>query len=342
MKPEPPGAFVTPAGARVHYVRAGAGQPVVYVHGAKGSVYDFTLSISERLSERYTAVAMDRPGSGFSSRPAGGGNSPQTQAAALRAAAVELGLERPVLVGHSLGAAVALAWALDAPESVAAVVTLGGYVLPLGGPPPWVTRLLRAPLLLRGAGALGRSRLGSPLVRRAVERAFFPTPPPDEYLEIAPRLALEASALVNDGEDRKVAEEGLAALRPRYPALSVPLVVVVGAQDRMVPPAVSERLHALVPRSELVRVPGAGHMPQFSAPDTVIAAVDRAARTAGPRGPTGPAPRRRLLPLGGPGSLRGGRARRGASGALYPQSATAGLNPRPRGRPARLSAMSRR
>jgi pimeloyl-ACP methyl ester carboxylesterase len=281
MRPAPPGAFVIVPGARVHYVRAGAGQPVVYIHGAKGSVYDFTLSISPRLSERYTAVAMDRPGSGFSSRPTDARNSPQAQAAALRAAAARLGLERPVLVGHSLGAAVALAWALDAPGSVAAVVTLGGYVLPLGGPPPWVTRLLRAPLLLRGVGALGCSRLGRPLVRRAVERAFFPTPPPEAYLRIAPRLALEASALVHDGEDRKVAEEGLMALRPRYPALSVPLVVLVGAQDRMVPPAVSERLHALVPRSELVRVDSAGHMPQFSAPDAVVAAVDRAVALAG-------------------------------------------------------------
>ena len=82
--------------------------------------------------ERYAAVAMDRPGSGFSGRPATGENSPQAQAAVLRAAAAELGLERPLLVGHSFGAAVALAWALDAPDDVAAVVTLGGYVLPLG------------------------------------------------------------------------------------------------------------------------------------------------------------------------------------------------------------------
>lgn len=277
----------------MHYVRAGAGQPVIYVHGAKGSVYDFTLSFGDLLARRYTAVAMDRPGSGFSARPANGGNTPQAQAAVLRTAAAQLGLERPILVGHSLGAAVTLAWALDAPDDVAAVVTLGGYTLPLGGPPPWVTRLLRYPLGLRGVGVLGRSRLGRPLVRAAAQRAFFPTPPPDEYLEIAPRLALAASALINDGEDRKVAEQGLAALRPRYPGLSVPLVIVTGAQDRMVPPAVSERLHALVPRSEIVRVPGAGHMPQFSAPDVVAAAVDRAAVLAGrpaAAGRGGPAP----------------------------------------------------
>ena len=142
----------------MHYVRAGEGRPVVYVHGAKGSVYDFTLSVGGRLAQRYAAVAMDRPGSGFSGRPADGENSPQAQAAVLRAAAAELGLERPILIGHSLGAAVALAWALAAPRDVAAVVTLGGYVLPIGGHPAWVVALLRSPTALRAVGALGRSR----------------------------------------------------------------------------------------------------------------------------------------------------------------------------------------
>ena len=277
----PPGDFVVAGGVRVHYVRAGAGPPLIYVHGAKGSVYDFTLSVGERLAERYTAVAMDRPGSGFSGRPAKGRNTPQAQAAVLRAAAAELGLRRPILIGHSLGAAVTLAWALAAPADVAAVVTLGGYVLPLGGGPPWVATLLRHPAMLRGVGLLGRSRLGRPLVRSAVGRVFSPGSPPDDYLRVAPRLALQAPALLSDAEDRKVVEDGLAALRPLYPGLRVPLVILVGAQDRIVPPAVSARLHALVPGSELVPVQGAGHMPQFTAPVAVAAAVDRAAELAG-------------------------------------------------------------
>ena len=277
----PPGDFVLAGGVRVHYVRAGAGPPLIYVHGAKGSVYDFTLSVGERLAERYTAVAMDRPGSGFSDRPAKGRNTPQAQAAVLRAAAAGLGLRRPILIGHSLGAAVTLAWALAAPAEVAAVVTLGGYVLPLGGGPQWVATLLRHPAALRGVGLLGRSRLGRPLVRSAVGRVFSPGSPPDDYLRIAPRLALQAQALLGDAEDRKVVEDGLTALRPLYPGLRVPLVILVGAQDRIVPPAVSEHLHALVPGSELVPVQGAGHMPQFTAPVAVAAAVDRAAALAG-------------------------------------------------------------
>jgi len=277
----PPGELVRAAGVLVHYVRRGDGPPVVYIHGAKGSVYDLLLSIGDRLAGRYTAVAFDRPGSGFSGRAAQDGGSPQAQAAVLRAAAAALGLERPVLVGHSFGAAVALAWALDAPDEVAAVVTLGGYVLPLGGPPPWVVAVMRSRTTLRAVGRLGRSPLGRPFVDGALRRAFFPGRPPQEYARIAPALALDEARLMSDGEDRKSAEAGLRALQSRYARLAAPVVVVVGEQDRMVPPSTSEKLHALLPRAEIVRLPASGHMPQFTDPDAVLAAVDRAAALGG-------------------------------------------------------------
>jgi len=279
----PPGDTVTVRGVRLHFVRSGDGPPVVYIHGAKSSVYDLVLSIGDRLAERYTAVAIDRPGSGFSDRAPTGDNAPQAQAAILRAAAAELGLERPILVGHSFGAAVALAWALDAPGEVAAVVTLGGYVLPLGGPPPWVVAVMRSRTALRAVGRIGRSRLGRPLVDAALRRAFHPGAVPERYARLAPALALDDSRLISDGADRKSAEAGLRALLPRYATLDVPVVVVVGDQDLMVPPSSSIALHDALPHSELVRLPGAGHMPQFTAPDAVLAAVDRAAELGGRR-----------------------------------------------------------
>jgi pimeloyl-ACP methyl ester carboxylesterase len=278
---EPPGAFVSPGGAPVHFVMSGAGRPVVYIHGAKSSALDFLLSIADRVAERYTAVAFDRPGAGFSGRAPHADGSPQAQAAVLRAAAGELGLRRPILVGHSLGAAVALAWALDAPDEVGAVVTLGGYVLPLGGPPPWVVGLLRSGAVLKATGRLGRSRLGRPLVDGALRRVFSPDVPPADYARLVPAMALEDERLFHDGEDRRSAEAGLRALEPRYPGLAVPLVIVVGEHDRVVPPQLSYRLHTLVPDSELRPLDATGHMPMFTRPDAVMAAVDRGAELGG-------------------------------------------------------------
>ncbi len=286
-RPALPGSFIDAAGTRLHVVRAGTGPALVYVHGAKGSFLDFTLSLEPRLAQTYTTVAIDRPGSGYSGRPPGADNSPPRQAAVLRAAAAELGLRRPLLVGHSLGAAVALAWALDDPDGIAAVVTLGGWVLPVGGPPPWFDALVRSRTVARLTGRLGRSRLGRPLVDAMLRRAFTPGSAPADYARLAPPLAVADANIAWDGADHRSARAGLAALAPRYSGLGVPLVIVVGDGDRMVPPTVSERLHALVPGSELVRIPSAGHMPQFTAPDAVLAAIDRAAALGGVRATAG-------------------------------------------------------
>lgn len=283
----PPGAFVTAAGVPVHYVAGGAGRPVVSVHGAKGSVYDFLLSIADEVAGRYTAVAFDRPGAGFSGRLDGDG-SPQGQAAVLREAARQLDLRRPVLVGHSFGAAVCLAWALQAPDEVGAVVTIGGHVVPLGGGPPRLAAVARSRAALRALAALARTPPGRALVERVLGRIFAPDPVPADYLRIAPALALDRERLASDGEERAHWAQGLRALQEQYPRLSTPVVIVVGEQDQVVPPASSLRLHRLLPHSELRVIPQAGHLPQFAHAGEVLAAIDRAALLAAAAEPPGP------------------------------------------------------
>lgn len=275
----PPGAFVTAAGVSIHYVMSGAGRPVVLVHGAKGSVYDFLLSIAGEVAGRYTAVAFDRPGSGFSGRLQGDG-SPQGQAAVLRDAARRLGLRRPILVGHSFGAAVCLAWALAAPDEVGAVVTVGGHVVPLGGEPPRLAAFARSRLAARALAVLARTPPGEALIGRILDRIFAPDPVPPDYLRIAPLLALDRERLASDGEQRVDWSRGLGALQQQYPRLATPVVIVVGERDRVVPPASSLRLHELLPHSELRVIPRAGHLPQFAHAAQVVAAIDRAVQLA--------------------------------------------------------------
>ena len=275
----PPGAFVTAAGVPIHYVMSGAGRPVVLVHGAKGSVYDFLLSIAGEVAGRYTAVAFDRPGSGFSGRLQGDG-SPQGQAAVLQEAARRLGLRRPILVGHSFGAAVCLAWALQSPDETGAVVTVGGHVLPLGGEPPRLVAYARSRLAVGALAALARTPPGEALSRRILGRIFAPDPVPPDYLRIAPRLALDRDRLADDGGQRVDWSRGLRTLQQQYPRLATPVVIVVGEQDRVVPPASSLRLHELLPHSELRVIPRAGHLPQFAHAAQVVAAIDRAAALA--------------------------------------------------------------
>ena len=126
----PQGAFVTVEGVRLHYVSRGNGQPVVLIHGDGGSVYDWTMSILDRVAQDHRAIAFDRPGFGYSERPPDGA-SPFVQARLIHWAVEALGLKAPIVVGHSRGGNVALAYALTYPADVAGVVTLAAA--PHGG-----------------------------------------------------------------------------------------------------------------------------------------------------------------------------------------------------------------
>jgi pimeloyl-ACP methyl ester carboxylesterase len=135
----------------------------------------------DRLADRYRVTAFDRPGLGYTDAGAEPGESPSDQALLLRAAARELGIERPIVLGHSFGGAVALAWALGDPEGTAAVVDVSGVAMPWPGT---LNRLYRA--TSAGAGdilipALVAAWAPEALVDQAIAATFAPNPVPDGY-----------------------------------------------------------------------------------------------------------------------------------------------------------------
>ena len=141
----PTGRFVTADGVRLHYIEKGEGPPVVLLHGNVVTAEDFqTSGVLDLLARRHRVIAFDRPGFGYSDRPHGSAWSARAQADLLRAAFVVLGIDRPVVLGHSLGASVALALALNHPEEVRGLVLVSGYYYPT----------LRADVLLSSPAAI--------------------------------------------------------------------------------------------------------------------------------------------------------------------------------------------
>ena len=100
------------APARLHHVDRGAQRPgvapIILIHGASGNLRDMTASLVPALEGQTRVIAVDRPGHGWSTRgPHPDISDPAMQARAIREAARQLGVERPVVLGHSWGAAVA-------------------------------------------------------------------------------------------------------------------------------------------------------------------------------------------------------------------------------------------
>ncbi|MGP6088312.1 alpha/beta fold hydrolase [Antarctobacter jejuensis] len=286
----PVGRFVEVDGVRVHYVQKGAGPDVVLLHGASGNLRDFTFQLVDLLARDYRVTAFDRPGLGYTARQdrfAGPFNSraetPQDQAAVLAAAAAELGIRRPVVVGHSFGGAVAMAWGLD--QDAAAVVSLGGAIMPWPGALDSQYQVLGDPLGGAVVPQFVTAYFTEDRARKAVAGIFAPQAVPEGYLDhIGPGLSLRRETIRANGRQVAALRPALVRMSKRYPNLRIPVELVHGTADTTVGYDIHTVAGArLLPDARVTPLEGVGHMPQHARPGAVVEAVRRAAVRAGLR-----------------------------------------------------------
>ncbi|MBR0641469.1 alpha/beta fold hydrolase [Plastoroseomonas hellenica] len=272
----PRGRFVEADGVRLHYLERGEGKPVILLHGNGAMAEDFAISgVFQRLAARHRVIAFDRPGFGYSERPRDRVWTASEQAAVIREALRQLGVRRPIILGHSWGAMVALELALADPLDTSGLVLLAGYYAP-------TARMDVALLSGTGLPVLGDllRYTVSPLLGRLlgpwfVRKLFAPQPVTAEFREqFSLEMALRPSQLRAMGEDTALMVPSAAALAKRYPALSVPAIVMAAAGDRIVGiDRQSRALHEQLRRSELWIVDWSGHMVHHMVPEDVVAAV---------------------------------------------------------------------
>lgn len=274
---KPLGRFVDADDVRLHYVEKGSGTPVVLLSGNGAMAQDWLISdVFDRAAEAgFRVLAFDRPGYGWSERPRGRSYTPEAQAQLIRIALRRLGIERPVVVGHSWGAMIAASYALDFPDDTRGLVLISGYYFPtrradvaVFSPPaiPVIGDVLRytiSPLL---------GRVIAPLVFR---RLFAPRPVARRFREEFPLdLALRPSQIRTSAAETAMMIPAAMRLRSRYFAIGAPTVLMAGAGDRIVSPErQTRRLHRHVPKSVLYMVPGAGHMVHHLVPSQVVDAI---------------------------------------------------------------------
>src|SRR5215813_12085482 len=139
--------FVTVGTLRVHYVESGTGPAVVLIHGNAGNIEDFEFGLIQALSANYRVVAIDRPGHGKSDRPTATSATVEYQARLMHLVLSSLGVERPILIGHSWGAALALSYVLQYPEDLSAMILVAPAAYPDTGENRLVRAVTRLPVL---------------------------------------------------------------------------------------------------------------------------------------------------------------------------------------------------
>lgn len=231
----PTGSFVEVEDVRLHVRDEGHGPAILMIHGLGGQMAHFNYGAVRALSRRYRVVAVDRPGSGYSTRPEGVPADLATQARAIAALVDKLGLERPTVVGHSLGGATALTLALEHPRQVGALALLA----PLSHAPQAVPRVFRSMTIETGwLRCLFAATLAVPLgilASKPVLRDVFgpESVPPDFATRGGGLLGLRPAAFLAGSADLQALAAHMPRIEGRYGELGMPLHVLFGRGDRL-------------------------------------------------------------------------------------------------------------
>jgi pimeloyl-ACP methyl ester carboxylesterase len=276
----PRGEFVSVDNNRLHYLRAGKGQSIVLIHGLGGMLQDFTMTIFDSLTFDHDVIAFDRPGYGYSDHPKGEQLSIELHARILHEAIVRLGLEKPILVGHSLGGGIALAYALAYPDEISGLVLLAPAAYPVSKTAHWLGGAGTTPFV----GPLFFSTLATPVGKvvapLTAKNAFSPDTVPEDYLLNRRLLGIRPSQLRSSAEDLASMNQSLSRQCLCYSTITVLVTMITGDSDRLL--RYSEqavRLNQDILHSKLIVIPNSGHQIQFSHPDVALREIRYLGRT---------------------------------------------------------------
>jgi pimeloyl-ACP methyl ester carboxylesterase len=280
--------FLTLASGAVVHVRdtgGSEGQPqMILLHGSNASLHTWEPLVA-RLRTDWRILRIDLPGHGLTGATPTGRYDTEEYIATVDEVATAMGMQRFILGGNSMGGGVSWRYALAHPDRVQALLLLdaGGMPPRAGDPPP-------------------RSNIGFRIMRSSVGRWLGMQITPRSLIEQSLRQSVSNQAAVTDADvDRywellrfpgnreatmiRFARGWSAEGADDARRITVPALVLFGAEDRIINPSAAESFAERLPNDEVVMLPGIGHLPMEEAPDATATAIRRflGARGLGPR-----------------------------------------------------------
>ena len=268
--------FVTVGDLRWHVQVSGAGPTVLMLHGAGAATHSWR-DLTPLLQDRFTVVAPDLPGQGFTGMPPDHGLSLWAMARRTTALIKALDVQPALVVAHSAGAAIALRMSLDGQFGEAPVVAFNGALQPFAGAVAPLFRglamgLFVNPLAVHLFANAARDRNRVARLIRGTGSIID-----DRGIELYQRLLMKPGHVA--GTLGMMASWDITDMLRSLPQMKSDLTLVVGSRDQAVPPSVAEEVRASLPAARIVSLPGLGHLAHEERPDlAAVIIVDVAAR----------------------------------------------------------------
>ena len=278
--------FIEAAGIRWHVQRMGEGPPLLLIHGTGAATHSWR-GLMPILAQRFTVIAPDLPGHGFTQSPPPHRLSLPGMASDVGQLLRKLAVDPQIAVGHSAGAAILARMCLDRKIAPRLLVSLNGAFMPYGGIAnhllsPLAKLLVMNPLVPR-MFAWQASNAGA--VERLIQNtgSTIDAPGIALYGKLVRSPAHVAAAL------QMMANWRLEPLLHDLPRLATTLLLAAADNDRSISPDVARQVQEIYPPASIVRVPGLGHLAHEEQPALIADLIARYAAQAQGAGETVPA-----------------------------------------------------
>lgn len=263
------GKTTTLQDAEIHWHESGQGKPIIMLHGLAGNLRNFTYALVGKLDKEYRVIAIDRAGCGWSTRLKSDSATLQEQARIVSEFIDKEQIEKPLIVGHSLGGAIALALALEYKNKISGLALICPATQIIDKIPDMFKFLnISSPLIRFFVAHIFSSFIGILTRKETFKIAFSPEEICSDFgIKGGGDFALSSEAFIRTSEDLIFAQSSAPSLVGREKELDVYTEVLFGEEDEILDAKLHGEEFAKLASAKLTMVPRTGHMLPLTIPD---------------------------------------------------------------------------